>query len=99
LKNKLPYKNFLALTIEPLKELEADENGFWPMYEMLPYSLDLCPRLSVEILKRVKQLPLKLIKDIVQAIRNDKLTPEIYKNLEFLSKNEDMKTIFMEEFP
>ncbi len=81
MKNKVPYKNFLGLAIEPLKELEADENEFLPLYELLPYSLDLCPKLSVEILKRVKQLPLRLIKDIVQAIRNDKLTPEIYKNL------------------
>lgn len=69
------------------------------MYELLPYSLTLCPKLSVEILKRVKNLPLKLIKSIVQSIRSDKLSPEIYKNLELLSKNEDMKRLFMEEFP
>jgi len=96
---KVHFNNYLNLKIEPQQELEADKNGFWPLYELLSYSLSLCPKLSVEILKRVKSLPLRLIKCIVQSIRADKLSPEIYKNLELLSKNEDMKRLFMEEFP
>ncbi len=44
---KIPYQNYLHIKIEPLAELEADEDGFWPLYELLPYSLELCPKLTV----------------------------------------------------
>lgn len=84
---KVPFKNYLNLNIEMDKELEADENGFWPLYQLLPFSLTLSTKLTLEILKRVKSLPLKLIKLIVKSIREDKISTEIYKNLDLLSQN------------
>ena len=47
LTKKISSKNFLYLKIETISELNADEEGLWPLYELLPYSLELCPKLTV----------------------------------------------------
>lgn len=95
----MPYDNYYHTKISPNLELEADEHGFYPLFELLDLSIDLYPPLATEIIKKIKKAPNCLIRKIIEGIRKDKLPVDFYDNLQAFSESEIMKQSFSEEFP
>lgn len=50
-------------------------------------------------MKKVKELPSILKRKLVRGMKEDRFPEEFYKNLEGLSTDEEMKKLFLEEFP
>jgi hypothetical protein len=61
--------------LEITPELDADEEGYYPIFELLNMSLDFSKQsLAAELIKRAKDLPFLLCQKIVRAIKDDKLS-------------------------
>ena len=100
LTHKYPYNNYFGKNIPVNAELEADEEGYYPLFELLNISIDNNHSgLATELIQKATHLPALLSRKICRAIREDKLSEDFYANLAGLSEDEGMKNSFLNEFP
>lgn len=88
LQEKYGYHNYAEIGLKINTELRADEDGYYPLYELIDIALDNhAYGLLNKLMSKVNDLPKRLRKRIMRGIRDDRFTEDFYANLEKLSDN------------
>jgi hypothetical protein len=85
---KSSYKNYSGLEVPVNNDLKGDQQGYFPLYELLDLTID-SRRLSLlsSLMGLASSLPGRLCQKIVQGIREGKFSDEFYENLKGLSND------------